>query len=241
MKTKTLVTTPVILLVFALIIGCGPKPIPQESVLDTPDNHFNQGMREFDRGNLDEAMKEFERAQALDPRYAEAYSGMGLILAERGDFEKALDFADEGIDRNKNSIECRVIKGRILVKQRRGDDWVEDAVKEFDEAIELDTNSSKAHYYKGIAYKEAFMFGEAAPPPVASSGGSSVFSLHAHGTLDLTAYHLRAPPRDLGHLLGIAALPCSTVDSVQPAGTRPGRLLLERLICLERLAAFLGD
>jgi tetratricopeptide (TPR) repeat protein len=162
MKTKTLITTIIISLAFALLIGCGPKPIPEESVLDTPDNHFAQGIRELDRGNMDEAMREFERAKALDPKYAEAYSGMGLVLAERGDFKKALDLADEAIDRNDKSVDCRVIKGRILVKQRKGDDWVKKAVKEFDKAIDLNPNSGKAHYYKGIAYKEAYMFGESA-------------------------------------------------------------------------------
>ena len=161
MRTKTFLTT-IIILALALMIGCGPKPIKKESVLDTPENHFNQGIRELDRGNLDEAMKEFNRAKALNQKYAEAYSGMGLVLAEQGDFKKALDLADEGIDRNDKSVDCRVIKGRILVKQRKGDDWVKKAVKEFDKAIKLNPKSGKAHYYKGIAYKEAYMFGDAA-------------------------------------------------------------------------------
>ena len=162
MRTRTFLTATIILLAFALIIGCGPKPITKESVLDTPDNHFSQGIRELDRGNLDEAMKEFDRAKALNPKYAEAYSGMGLVWAERGDFKKALDLADEGVDRNDQSVDCHVIKGRILVKQRKGDDWVKKAVKELDKAIKLNPKSGKAHFYKGISYKEAYMFGDAA-------------------------------------------------------------------------------
>jgi len=162
MRTRTLVATTIMLLTFALMIGCGPKPIKKESVLDTPDNHFSQGLRELDRGNLDKAMSEFERAKALDPKYAEASSGMGLVWAERGDFKKALDLANEGVDKNDKSVDCRVIKGRILVKERKSDDWVKKAVKEFDKAIELNPKSSKAHYYKGIAFKEAYMFSEAA-------------------------------------------------------------------------------
>jgi len=162
MKTKTLLITTIIFLALALVMGCGPKPIKEESVLDTPDNHFNQGLRELDRGNLDDAMREFERAKALNPKYAEAYSGMGLVLAEQGDFKKALDLADKGIDKNDKSVDCRIIKGRILVKQRKGDDWIKKAVKEFDKAIKLNPQSGKAYFYKGIAYKEAYMFGEAA-------------------------------------------------------------------------------
>jgi len=162
MKTGTLVTAIIVLFVFALMLGCGPKPIKKESVLDTPDNHFTQGLRELDRGNLDEAMKEFDRAKALEPKYAEAYSGMGLVWAARGDFKKAIDLANEGVDKNDKSVDCHVIKGRILVKEREGDDWVKKAVKEFDKAIELNPKSGKAYYYKGLAYKEAYMFGESA-------------------------------------------------------------------------------
>ena len=50
-----------------LMAGCGPKAIKEASVLDTPENHYNQGMRELDRGNLDTAAGEFQRALALNP------------------------------------------------------------------------------------------------------------------------------------------------------------------------------
>ena len=70
------------ILAFMLTLwGCGPKAIKPDSVLDTPENHFSQGMTQFERGNLDEAMREFERANALNPDYAEAYSGMALVYA----------------------------------------------------------------------------------------------------------------------------------------------------------------
>ena len=146
----------------AMLAGCGAKPIKEESVLDTPDNHFSQGMREFDRGNLDLAMGEFQRAMALDPDYAEAYSGMALVYAEQGNFKEAHDFADKGISKNKDSMEARIIKGRVITKERKGDDWVEKAVKEFEKAAEISPNSDKPPYYMGITYKEGYFFGEAA-------------------------------------------------------------------------------
>lgn len=144
------------------IIGCGPKPIKEESVLDTPDNHFSRGMIELDRGNLNAAMSEFERAKALNPDYGEAYSGMGLVLAMRGDFKKARDLADEGIDKNDKSIDCRIIKGRIITMERKDDDWIEDAVKEFNKAIKINPNSAKAYYYLGVTHKKGYQFKEAA-------------------------------------------------------------------------------
>ena len=161
MKIKTIVSISIIFIFFTFILGCGPKPIQKESVLDTPENHFNQGMRELNDGNYNEAMREFERAKALDPKYAEAYSGMGLVMAYQGDFEKAMQFAKEGLDRNDKSVDCHVIAGRILVAERKGDDWIKKAVKQFDKAIELNPNSDKAYYYKGLGLKNAYLFADA--------------------------------------------------------------------------------
>ena len=164
MQGSTLRNFLVLLLGISIVImaGCGPKPIPKESVLDTPFNHFSQGMREFNRGNLDLAMDEFERANALDPDYAEAYAGMGLVFAAKKDFENALKSADKALDKNKNSVEARVIKGRIITKQRKGDDWIEKAVNEYKKALNVNPNSEKAYYYMGLTYKVGYQFGDAA-------------------------------------------------------------------------------
>lgn len=162
MKNRIVLLIPLVVLIIAMTMGCGPKPIKEASVLDTPDNHFNQGMREFDRGNLTEAANEFQRAIALDPNYAEGFSGLALVAAKSGDFKKAYSFADKGIGKNKKSVDARVIKGRIITMERKGDDWVKKAVKEFDNALKINPNSAKALFYKGEAYKDAYMFGQAA-------------------------------------------------------------------------------
>lgn len=152
-----------VLVMLAALMSCGPKAIKQESVLDTPDNHFSQGMRELERNNVAEALKEFERARALDPNYPEAFAGTGLAYAYQGDFEKALNSADQALGKNDKSYESRVIKGRILgMRRKEGDDWVKDAVEEFDRAIKLNPSNDKAYFYKAETYKLGYQFGPAA-------------------------------------------------------------------------------
>jgi tetratricopeptide (TPR) repeat protein len=147
--------------IFALsIIGCGKKAMKEESVLDTPENHFSRGMIEFERGNLTSAMAEFQRAKALNPNYAEAFSGMALVYAKQGDFKKAYELADDGIGKNDKSVDVHIMKGRVITMERKGDDWIEDAAKSFNRAIKINPNSSKAWYYLGITYKEGFVFGK---------------------------------------------------------------------------------
>lgn len=149
------------LAIFAFsIVGCGKKVLKEESVLDTPDNHFSRGMTEFERDNLSAAMAAFERAKALNPDYGLAYSGMALVYAKQGDFKKAYEFADKGIDKAGESVDAHIIKGRVITMERKGDEWVEDAAKAFAKAIKINPNSSKAWFYLGITYKEGFQFGK---------------------------------------------------------------------------------
>lgn len=150
-------------------LGCGSKTLKKESVLDTPDNHFNQGLRELERGNLAEAKNEFARAQALDPKYAEAHAGMGLALAvEAGNakdkktqetlYDKALAAVNEALGKNDKSVESYIIKGRVLAMQMKGDDWVKESVEQFEKALKLNPNSDKAWFYTGETYKNGYQF-----------------------------------------------------------------------------------
>ena len=150
-----------ILAIGLIVSGCGPKPIQKESVLDTPENHYNQGLRELKVNNLAKAAEEFGRATALNPEYAGGYVGMGLVEAEKKNFKEALEWVDKGLGKNDQFIDGFIAKGRILAKQRKGDDWLEDAVKQFEKALKINPNSEKALYNLGLTYKEAYEFGEA--------------------------------------------------------------------------------
>jgi len=162
LKIKHSIAAVIILALLLTLAGCGSKTLQKESVLDTPDNHYSQGMRELDRGNIAAAKGEFERAKAIDPNYAEAYAGLGLALAHEGQYDKALDMVNDGLGKNDKSVECRIGKGRILAMQRKGDDWLNDAVEEFNKAIKVNPNSDKAYFYIGEANKVAHKFDLAA-------------------------------------------------------------------------------
>ena len=142
--------------------GCGPKPVKEQSLLDTPDNHYRQGLRELDANNLDRAAEEFNRATALDPKYPGGYAGMGLVLAAKEDYKEALKSADKALDKDKTWIDGYVIKGRILTQEKNGEEWIEEAVKVFDKGLKLAPDHEGLHFYKGIAYKENYAFRKAA-------------------------------------------------------------------------------
>jgi len=83
-------------------------------------------------------------------------------MAEKGDFEKALEWVGKGIDKSNKFVDGYIAKGRILTKQKKSKDWLRSGVKQFEKALKIDPGSEKAYFYMGMAYKEAYEFGDAA-------------------------------------------------------------------------------
>lgn len=79
-----------VLLVMASMTGCGPDTIFVRPGLDTPAQHVRNGHQLLERGKLDDACREFNRAMELDANYVKAYVGLGLALGRKGDMEAGM-------------------------------------------------------------------------------------------------------------------------------------------------------
>ena len=164
------------LLVFslALFVGCAKKRAP-ESVMDTPQHHTNNGMRSFEKGELNEAQQEFKLALELEPKYGPAHTGMGLVYAAKyvqvqdsKEKEKFLEQAFDSLKSGKRYAEekeqkvfARVgyIRVYTLTKPK---DWLEDAKDNFDYAVAEDNQAPAPYYFMGEAYKQSYEFRKAA-------------------------------------------------------------------------------
>ena len=92
------------------LIACGPDTIFLRQGLDTPAHHVSNGHLLLDKKKFVDACREFERAKELDPRYTEAYVGLGIAHARNGDLEKGLEMmrmadAMAGSDEERASVE----------------------------------------------------------------------------------------------------------------------------------------
>jgi Tfp pilus assembly protein PilF len=177
-----------------LFSGCGPKPIAKESILDTPENHYRQGNRELQAGNLEDAVKEFERAKALDPDYPGAFVGIGMVALEKKDYKLAMEWINKGLDKDKKFVDGHIAKGVVYMKQKEGDKWLDRAINCFDDALKIKPDSEKALFFKGMAYKQAYQFAEASAEFRKVIEMKADFAQHANDEWELMQKIQRAAP-----------------------------------------------
>jgi len=152
-----------LVLIMALVVvaaGCGKKIAQPVSVLDSPEYHYKQGLKYLDKDQTDDALREFERAIALDAKSPLGYIGKGLALGKKGEYKPALEnmLKAKGLDKG---IEANI--GMIrLYSMQRAKGWVSEAEDEFKAAQKRDAASAALHYYMGMAYKAALDFDKAA-------------------------------------------------------------------------------
>ena len=96
-KTIVLVLTGIWLIAIFSLQGCAPKVRAPESLLDTPEHHVQNGMKLLKLGKYDDAMREFELAKELDPKFSGAYVGSGLVFGYKGGFKEGIQDMDKAV------------------------------------------------------------------------------------------------------------------------------------------------
>ncbi len=158
----------------ALFVGCAKDRMP-ESVMDTPGHHVFNGMKSFEKGELDEAQREFKLALELDRKYGPAHVGKALVFAARSvevqdekEEERLLDECFDNLKKGKKYAKGKEQKvlarvGYIRVyTMTKPDDWLDDAKNNFDFAVLDDPEAAAPYFYMGEAYKQAHEFSQAA-------------------------------------------------------------------------------
>ena len=61
-----------------------------ESVFDSAENHYKEGMKYLEKGELEKGKNEFEQSLKIDKKFAPAYEGIGNYYLQQGQLDEAL-------------------------------------------------------------------------------------------------------------------------------------------------------
>ncbi len=111
----------------------------------------------YTAGRLDEALRLYTEALALEPALAWAHSRVGAILAQQGDKEGAEDALSRAIALDPNLPQAHSNLGNLYYA--RGD--YEQAVAKYKSAIALDPSAALYHENLHAAYKKMGKLSEA--------------------------------------------------------------------------------
>lgn len=144
------------------LAACAEDRARPEAALDTPEHHYSTGNRLFGKEDYDGALKEFQRAVALDPDYAPGHAGMGLVYGQKRAFSQAYESLDKARSLQKPPmVVAQIMKIRVLTMERN-EDWLKEAETEYREGSKRDQQNASLHYYMGRAYRMGFEFDKAA-------------------------------------------------------------------------------
>lgn len=147
---------PTALLVAGLLVGCAartPTPVIQ---VDRPEHYHQNGLLFLQKGEVESALHEFERARALDPKFAPALVGIAMVRGARGDYPGAFAALTEA-----GTPAARATAIRLLGEQR-GEGWLARAEAEFEVGRRQDANEPALYYHMGRAREAAQEYGKAA-------------------------------------------------------------------------------
>lgn len=144
--------------------ACAPAPRVPVSQLDTPEHHVFTGMKLIDQEKYADAEREFDLALSIDKKFSRAYTGLGLVKTYIADDKAALDNLEKGEKYSRTGDE-KVFNHigyiRYYSQSRKEKKWLKICKEHFDDAVELDKQSSAAYYFMGVAYKQAYEFNDA--------------------------------------------------------------------------------
>ncbi|KKL71137.1 hypothetical protein LCGC14_2097910, partial [marine sediment metagenome] len=105
---------------------------------DSAENHFNQGVANYEAGNLEQALADYTKALELDPDFVLAYHNRGLAYANLGDLEQAIADYTKALELDQTLVRAYINRGAAY--QKSGD--LEQAIRDFGRYLDLVPNAS---------------------------------------------------------------------------------------------------
>jgi tetratricopeptide (TPR) repeat protein len=134
--------------------GCGEGPdCPADCTppgLGYATYFTDQGLLYYERGDLERALANYERAMELDPWYDPPIFGRGNLRYDRGDLAGAIEDYERVIELGSTEIDVYLSLARV--HRDRGS--LAEALSVLDQAIELKPDNASAYHNRGIVRRQ---------------------------------------------------------------------------------------
>jgi protein O-mannosyl-transferase len=117
---------------------------------DIPIAYNNRGIAYKERGQLDKAFSDFNKAIVLAPSLAHGYNNRGIVYKEAGQYDRALWDYDKAIELDPSYAVAYANKGDVLKDKGQYDR----ALWNYDKAIELNPLYVEAYNNRGMTLNE---------------------------------------------------------------------------------------
>jgi protein O-mannosyl-transferase len=132
----------------------------QDTAAVAPNNpraYNNLGMALADRGRLDDAVLQYQKALELKPVFAEAFNNLGNVFARRDQFEQAADNFQKALQIRPHYADALNNFGLLLAGRNR----LDEAIACYNKAIEFHTDNAEVHNNLGVALARSNRINEA--------------------------------------------------------------------------------
>ncbi len=116
----------------------------------TSDNyiaHNNLGIALLQKGHVDEAIAQYQKALQINSNYAELHYNFGIALLQKGHVDEAIAQYQMALQLKPGYAEAHINLGIALLKTGKGDE----AITHFQEALQIKPDNTEAHINLGIA------------------------------------------------------------------------------------------
>lgn len=137
----------------ACVLGtAGAAPVgATDSIHTSVDGLYHEGMRLFEAGEPDAALRKFRQALGINRKHAPSLVGIGHVYLRRDDLDAAEDAFMDARRRQRKYGPAHNGLGLVYMRKEKGLQW---AIKYFQDAISVDRAYAEAYYNLARAYRE---------------------------------------------------------------------------------------